>query len=262
MAIGGGKPLKKVLEVSKLEKYYGGRGIYRALDGVSFSVNEGEFVGVMGPSGAGKTTLLHLIATIDKPSAGNIIVDGEDICRLAKKNLAKFRRDKLGFVFQDYNLLDTLTLQENIALALTIGGENPERVEAKVTEVASRLGIDRLLDKFPSQVSGGEKQRTAAARAIVTNPALVLADEPTGALDSRSSQMLLESFTDLNQQLNATILMVSHDPFVASYCRRIIFLRDGKIFAELNRGTDNRKKFFDRIIESMSLWGGENEDVC
>lgn len=254
--------MTKVLQVNGLEKYFGARGqVYTALDGVSLDVDKGEYVGIMGPSGAGKTTLLNLISTIDRPSAGQIVLDGQDIGRLRGRKLAAFRQEKLGFMFQEYNLLDTLTLGENIALALTIGGEAGTQVAAKVQSVAEQLGIGRLLDKFPYQVSGGERQRAAAARAMVKQPALLLADEPTGALDSRSSQMLLETLQDLNRQLGATILMVTHDPFVASYCQRIIFLRDGKVSSELNRGNLPRKQFFERIIEAMALWGGGSADV-
>ena len=184
-----------------------------------------------------------------------------DITKLKAKELEKFRRDELGFIFQDFNLLDTLTAYENIALALTIQGKKPKEIDALIKKVAKSLGIDGILNKFPYQISGGQKQRVASARAIVTNPSLILADEPTGALDSKSARMLLDSFESLNKDLEATILMVTHDAFTASYAHRILFIKDGKIFNELVRGTDSRKEFFDRIIEVITLLGGDDRDV-
>lgn len=254
--------MENILEVQNIEKYYGNKdNVTKAIDGISFTVEKGDFVGIMGASGSGKTTLLNCISTIDTVTTGKILLKGKDITRLKGKTLEKFRRDELGFIFQDYNLLDTLTIYENIALALTIQGRKPKEIDKLVTDMAERLGIEKLLNKYPYQVSGGQKQRVAAARAIVTDPSLILADEPTGALDSKSARQLLESFENINQELEATILMVTHDPFTASYADRILFIKDGKIFNELEKGNDSRKDFFDRIIEVVTLLGGENNDV-
>lgn len=254
--------MEPVLECRTIEKCYGSKGnITKALNGVSFSVAKGEYVGIMGASGSGKTTLLNCISTIDRVTSGNIIVGGKDITTMKSKHLSKFRRDDLGFIFQDSNLLDTLTAFENIALALTIQKVPAQDIQLRVNEVANRLSIVDTLQKYPYQLSGGQKQRVAAARAIVTNPALVLADEPTGALDSKSAKMLLESFEMLNAEMQATILMVTHDSFAASYCNRILFIQDGKIFTELIKGDMGRKAFFNRIIEVVSVLGGEDNDV-
>lgn len=254
--------MKNVLNVENIEKYYGNKdNITKAIDNISFKVGKGEFVGIMGPSGSGKTTLLNCISTIDTVTTGNIIINEQDITKLKSKNLEKFRRDELGFIFQDFNLLDTLTAYENIALALTIQGRKASEIDELINKVADNLGIKEILNKFPYQMSGGQKQRVASARAIVTNPALILADEPTGALDSKAARMLLDSFEKLNKELEATILMVTHDAFTASYAHRILFIKDGKIFNELIRGTDSRKEFFDRIIEVITLLGGDNRDV-
>lgn len=254
--------MEPILQVEQLQKDYGARGsVTRAIDGVSFQVEPGEFVGIMGASGSGKTTLLNCISTIDTPTAGRISVEGRDITRLKSSELSRFRRERLGFVFQDCNLLDTLTAFENIALALTILKVPPRQIESKVAETAKLLDIAGCLKKYPYQLSGGQRQRVAAARAIITNPALVLADEPTGALDSKSARLLLERFEELNRQRQATILMVTHDAFTASYCRRILFLRDGELFTELLRGGGSRKEFFAKIIEVVTLLGGANEDV-
>ncbi|BDC01201.1 ABC transporter ATP-binding protein [Clostridium perfringens] len=254
--------MKNILSVENIEKYYGNKdNITKAIDNINFKVDKGEFVGIMGPSGSGKTTLLNCISTIDNVTTGNIVINGKDITKLKAKQLEKFRRDELGFIFQDFNLLDTLTAYENIALALTIQGKKPKEIDSLIKKVAKSLGIDGILNKFPYQISGGQKQRVASARAIVTNPSLILADEPTGALDSKSARMLLDSFESLNKDLEATILMVTHDAFTASYAHRILFIKDGKIFNELVRGTDSRKEFFDRIIEVITLLGGDDRDV-
>ena len=253
---------KEVLKVSNIEKYYGKKGnVTKAINDISFTVSEGEFVGIMGASGSGKTTLLNCISTIDKVTSGHIYLEGEDVTSFSSKNLAKFRREKIGFIFQDFNLLDTLTAYENIALALTIQRVNNKEIDKRVRLVAEALNISNELNKYPYEMSGGQKQRVASARAIVTNPSLVLADEPTGALDSKAATMLLESLEDLNKNLNATIMMVTHDAFTASYAHRILFIKDGKIFNELVRGTDSRKEFFDRIIEVITLLGGDDKDV-
>ncbi|MDU2828462.1 MAG: ABC transporter ATP-binding protein, partial [Clostridium perfringens] len=216
--------MKNILSVENIEKYYGNKdNITKAIDNINFKVDKGEFVGIMGPSGSGKTTLLNCISTIDNVTTGSIVINGKDITKLKSKELEKFRRDELGFIFQDFNLLDTLTAYENIALALTIQDKKPKDIDALIKKVAKSLGIDGILNKFPYQISGGQKQRVASARAIVTNPSLILADEPTGALDSKSARMLLDSFESLNKDLEATILMVTHDAFTESYAHRILF---------------------------------------
>jgi len=254
--------MENVLKVENIEKYYGGKGnVTKAIDNISFGVEKGEFLGIMGPSGSGKTTLLNCISTIDTVTTGNIIINNKDITSLKNRDIEKFRRDELGFIFQDFNLLDTLTAYENIALALTIQEVKPKSIDVRVKDVASKLGICEILNKYPYEMSGGQKQRVASARAIVTNPSLILADEPTGALDSKSSRLLLDSFEKLNEELEATILMVTHDAFTASYAHRILFIKDGKVFNELIRGNDSRKEFFNRIIEVVTLLGGDSGDV-
>ena len=254
--------MEKVLEVKNIEKYYGNKSnLTKAIDNISFTIEKGEFVGIMGASGSGKTTLLNCISTIDRVTAGKIIINNQDITRLKGNNLNKFRREELGFIFQDFNLLDTLTAYENIALALTIQKVKPKEIEERVQEIAKKLEITDILNKYPYQISGGQKQRVASARAIITNPKLVLADEQKGALDSKSARQLLESFENLNQKLSATILMVTHDSFTASYASRILFIKDGKIFNELIKGESTRKEFFEKIIEVQTLLGGELGDV-
>lgn len=253
---------KEILKVNNIEKYYGRKGnITKAINNISFSVEEGEFVGVMGASGSGKTTLLNCISTIDKVTSGHIHISGNDITKLNSKKVAKFRREELGFIFQDFNLLDTLTAYENIALALTILKTNHKEIDKRVKDIARKLNIEEILNKYPYEMSGGQKQRVASARAIITSPSLILADEPTGALDSKSAKMLLESMEELNKNLNATIMMVTHDAFSASYARRILFIKDGKIFNELVRGNDSRKEFFEKIIEVITLLGGDQNNV-
>ncbi len=254
--------MEKILELSKVEKYYGNKSsLTKALNNISFSVEKKEFVAIMGASGSGKTTLLNCISTIDRVTAGHIFVAGEDITKLKGNSLNKFRREELGFIFQDFNLLDTLTAYENIALALSIQNVNVNEIDQRIKEVAKKLNIKDVLDKYPYQMSGGQKQRVASARAIITNPKLILADEPTGALDSKSSKMLLESFNYLNQELDATILMVTHDAFTASYATRVIFIKDGKIFNEIHKGDSTRKEFFDKIIDVVTLLGGDYSDA-
>ena len=252
----------EILKIDSIEKYYGNKGnILSASDDVSFEVQKGEFVGVMGPSGSGKTTLLNVIATIDEVSSGHIYLNGKDLTEINKKEIGRFRRENLGFIFQDFNLIDTLTIHENIALALTINKTNKNEIDGKVNSVAKELGIEEILTKYPYEVSGGQKQRTACARALITNPKLILADEPTGALDSRSAQMLIEMISSLNKDFKATILMVTHDSFTASYCDRILFIKDGKIFTELVRGNNTRKQFFNQILDVVALLGGDVRDV-
>lgn len=250
--------MKNILKVEHLEKYYGNKGnITRAIDDISFDVAEGEYIGIMGASGSGKTTLLNCISTIDSATAGHIYLEGEDLTTLKSSQLERFRREKLGFIFQGFNLLDTLTGFENIALALTIMKVPAKEIGQRVQKVAELLNITDVLSKHPYQMSGGQRQRVASARAIVTNPSIILADEPTGALDSKSARMLLESFRKLNDEIQATILMVTHDAFTASYCKRILFIKDGKLFNELIRGMESRKEFFDRIMEVIALLGGD-----
>ncbi|TAN66876.1 ABC transporter ATP-binding protein [Paraclostridium sordellii 8483] len=254
--------VNEILKICKLEKYYGSKGsIVKAIDDISFSVSKGEFIGVMGPSGSGKTTLLNMIATIDEVTSGNIYLGDKDLTDISPKDIAKFRRENLGFIFQDFNLLDTLTIHENIALALTINKTKKSEIDKKVLNVAKELGIEELLSKYPYEVSGGQKQRTACARALITNPKLILADEPTGALDSRSAQMLIEMISNMNKDLGATILMVTHDSFTASYCSRILFIKDGRIFTELTRGENTRRQFFNQILDVVALLGGDVRDV-
>ena len=254
--------MNPILKIDKIEKYYGNKSsLTKAIDNISFTVFKKEFVAIMGASGSGKTTLLNSISTIDKVTSGHIFVDGIDITELKGNELNLFRRDKLGFIFQDFNLLDTLTSYENIALALSIKNVGYKEIDARIKKVAEELNIKNVLKKYPYEMSGGEKQRVAAARAIITNPTLILADEPTGALDSQSSKMLLERFDYLNKELNATILMVTHDAFTASYASRVIFIKDGKIFNEIIRGNDTRKEFFDKIIDVVTLLGGNLNDA-
>ncbi len=255
--------MDKLLKLKAIQKYYGNRGtVTKAIDDINFEVDEGEFVGIMGASGSGKTTLLNCIATIDQVSAGHIFLDGMDITEQKEKNLAAFRRQKLGFIFQDYNLLDTLTLGENIAMAQTINKVPANQIEQNVCVIANKLNIGDILTKYPYEVSGGQKQRCACARAIINQPRLILADEPTGALDSHSSQILLETMRDMNEQLGATLLVVTHDAFTASYAKRILFLKDGRIFTELHRGDMTRKQFFGKILDVLSMLGGDLTDVC
>lgn len=250
-----------LLSVRDVQKVYGSReAITRALDDVSFDICEGEFVGVMGPSGSGKSTLLNCISTIDAVTSGSIILNGRDITQLRSRQLSKFRRDDLGFIFQDANLLDTLTGFENIALALTIKGEKADSVRAKVDRTADLLGVADVLQKYPRQMSGGQRQRVAAARAIVADPKLVLADEPTGALDSRNAAVLLETLEVLNEKLHATIMMVTHDAVAASYADRILFIKDAKLFNELRRGDDDRTDFYQRILEVQAFLSGKQGD--
>ena len=249
--------MNEILKLDHIQKFYGNQGnITKAINDISFSVREGEFVGIMGASGSGKTTLLNCISTIDTVSAGHIYLDGTDVTEIKEKALARFRRENLGFIFQDFNLLDTLTISENIALALTINHTPVEQIEKKVKEMAGSLNITDILNKYPYQVSGGQKQRCACARAIINKPKLILADEPTGALDSHSSQMLLSTMQSINEQLGATILMVTHDAFSASYANRILFLRDGVIFTEILKGNNSRRVFFEKVLDVQTAMRG------
>lgn len=251
-----------VLEVNHVEKVYGSRNnVTRALADVSFAVDKGEFVGIMGASGSGKSTLLNCVSTIDTVTSGSVVVNGADVTRMKHAKLTRFRREQLGFIFQDSNLLDTLTARENIALPLTIARVPAKETLARVEQVAQRLDIASVLDKYPYQMSGGQQQRVAAARALVTDPAIILADEPTGALDSKNARLLLESLEAMNRQYQATVLMVTHDSFAASYTNRVLFIRDGRIFTELRRGDSPRREFFDRIMEVVAMMGGEGSDA-
>ena len=254
--------MKEILKIENIEKYYGNKSnITKAINNISFKVYDGEFVAIMGASGSGKTTLLNCISTIDKVTSGHIYIDDMDITKIKGKDLNKFRRERLGFIFQDFNLLDTLTAHENIALALTINKCENHDIDSRVLKVARELEIEKILSKYPYQLSGGEKQRVACARALITNPKLILADEPTGALDSKSSRMLLEKVVSLNEELKTTILMVTHDSFTSSYADRVIFIKDGKIFNEISRGEKTRKEFFENIIDIVTLLGGDLNNV-
>lgn len=253
--------MNDVLVAKNLKKVYGSRGnAYTALHDINLNIGEGEFVGIMGPSGAGKTTLLNIISTIDRPSGGTVTIGGEDIAKMDEEKLSIFRRNKLGFIFQDFNLLDTLTVRENIVLPLALSRVSLEKIKIRLKEVSISLGINDILNKYPYEISGGQKQRTAAARAIINRPALVLADEPTGALDSKSSAELLQALSDLNEKNRATIMMVTHDAFAASYCKRIIFIKDGLLFTELIRG-GSRKEFFQKILDVLKTLGGGLTDM-
>ena len=250
--------MEPILRIENIDKYYGNKSnLTKALSHLSLNIDKGEFVAIMGASGSGKTTLLNCVSTIDRVTAGHIYVGKTDITKLKGNHLNRFRREELGFIFQDFNLLDTLTAYENIALALSIQKVSVKEIEKRVQAIAQALNITDVHDKYPYQMSGGQKQRVASARALITDPKLILADEPTGALDSHSSQMLLASLKKLNEQLQTTILMVTHDAFSASYASRVIFIKDGQIFNELRRGNQERKQFFDQIIDVVTLLGGE-----
>lgn len=252
---------KTILKTDNVQKYYGNKGVVtKAIDNISFEIKEGEFVGIMGASGSGKTTLLNCISTIDTVTSGCIEIDGEDITKLRGTKLSDFRREKLGFIFQHFNLLDTLTAYDNIALALSILKVPVKEMDERIQETAKILDITEVLHKYPYEMSGGQQQRVAAARAIITKPALILADEPTGALDSRSARMLLSQLTELNEKEKATIMMVTHDSLSASYCKRILFIKDGHIFEELVKGNEDRKAFYNQILNVVSLLGGDTDD--
>ncbi len=254
--------MSEILKLENVEKYYGNKlNITKAVDKISLTVDKGEFVAIMGASGSGKTTLLNCISTVDRVTAGSIYVDGKDITKIKGGNLNKFRREQLGFIFQDFNLLDTLTAYENIALPLSIKNARPDEIYVRVMDIAEKLDIVDVMDKHSYEMSGGQRQRVAAARALITNPKLVLADEPTGALDSKSSRYLLKSMSKLNEELEATILMVTHDAFTASYASRVIFIKDGKVFNQIRKGEDTRKAFFDKIIEVVTMLGGDLNDA-
>lgn len=248
--------MENVLRIENIAKIYGNKGnVTHALRGVSFSIKKGEFVGIMGASGSGKSTLLNCISTIDTVTSGRVYVEEKDITRLKGNDLARFRREKLGFIFQDYNLLDTLTAYENIALALSVLNVPAKRIHERILEVAGAVNIEDILEKYPYQMSGGQQQRVACARSIISKPALMLADEPTGALDSKSAGQLLASFKKLNQEEGATILMVTHDAYTASAANRILFVKDGVLFNEIFKGDDSRKSFLNRIMNVQAVLG-------
>lgn len=254
--------MENLLVVESIQKYYGNKeNITKAINDISFNVNSGEFIGIMGASGSGKTTLLNCISTIDNVSSGHIYLENKDITKIKEEDIAKFRRENLGFIFQDFNLLDTLTVEENIALILTINKVLQKDIDNKVFELALKLGIDDILNKYPYQISGGQRQRCAVARAIINNPKLILADEPTGALDSKSARQLLDILKEMNEKLKVTILMVTHDPFCASYCNKILFLKDGRIFNKIEKGDKTQKEFYNNILDVLSLLGGDFRDV-
>ncbi|MBP3964961.1 ABC transporter ATP-binding protein [Paenibacillus lignilyticus] len=254
--------MKTILEATAVRKVYGAKGnLYTALQDIDLAVREGEFVGIMGPSGSGKTTLLNLLATIDQPTAGDIVIDGQSMLRMNEEQLSAFRRSKLGFIFQDFNLLDTLTVKENMILPLALSKANAADMERRAEEVAATFGIGAILDKYPYHISGGQKQRTAAARAMIARPSLLLADEPTGSLDSKAAADLLDSLRGLNEQDRATILMVTHDAFAASYCKRVIFIKDGTLFTELVRGSMTRSQFFKKVLDVLAVLGGGSGDL-
>lgn len=254
--------MKKILQAKNVQKEFGSKGnIYRALQDIDIDINEGEFVGIMGPSGAGKSTLLNIFSTIDRPTSGDIIIDGKEIMMMDDEQLSDFRRDRLGFIFQDYNLLDTLTVKENILLPLALAKVPEKEIEKRVENIADSFGIREILNKYPYHISGGQKQRVAASRAIVANPSLILADEPTGALDSKSATNLLESLSNLNKENSATILMVTHDAYAASFCKRVLFIYDGKLYKELHKAEKTRKTFFQDVLDALASLGGGHHDV-
>ncbi|TCP30586.1 putative ABC transport system ATP-binding protein [Scopulibacillus darangshiensis] len=254
--------MKAMLQAQHVKKVFGQKGnVFTALDDIDLEIKEGEFVGVMGPSGSGKTTLLNILSTIDQPTAGSIFIDGSRIDNLKEDQLSSFRRNKLGFIFQDYNLLDTLTIEENIVLPLALAKVSAKEIDRRVKNIAHKIGIEEILAKFPYQVSGGQKQRTAASRAIIAGPSLIFADEPTGALDSKSATALLQSLSQLNEREHATIMMVTHDAFAASFCSRVLFIKDGAMFTELVKGQTSRKDYFQKILDVLSALGGGMDDL-
>ena len=249
--------METILQVKQIEKIYGNKGsITRAIEDISFQVAKGEFVGIMGPSGSGKTTLLNCISTIDNVTSGHILIGKEDITKMKSGQLSKFRREQLGFIFQDYNLLDNMPLMDNIALPLSLSNEKAKNIQQRVQEMAGLFHLEGHLKKYPHQLSGGQKQRGAAARALIRNPRIVFADEPTGALDSKSSRELLCSLKEINEERNATILMVTHDAFSASYARKVFMLKDGEIFTTLHADAE-RSVFYERILQLLASMGGD-----
>ncbi|EKO1913659.1 ABC transporter ATP-binding protein [Clostridium botulinum] len=253
--------MKKIVEVSKLIKDYGRlANKHKVLKGIDLEINEGEFVSIMGPSGSGKTTLLNIMSTIDKATSGMVIIDSKDVNSLREDELARFRRDVIGFVFQDFNLLDSMTIRDNIALPLTLNSEKIEIILERINKLTKLLGIEKHLDKYPYQLSGGQKQRAAICRALITSPKVIFADEPTGALDSKSSVEVLECFANINKSYNTTIVMVTHDARAASYADRVMFLKDGSISGELY-SSGNKSEMFKKILNMIAVMGGESDEL-
>ncbi|MCT4594090.1 MAG: ABC transporter ATP-binding protein [Anaeromicrobium sp.] len=253
----------ETLRVKNISKIYGGKKKskeYVALRDVSFEISKGEFLGVMGPSGSGKTTLLNILGSIDRPTGGKLYIGDKDITKLNKKELAYHRMNNIGFIFQDYNLLNTMTLKENILLPLALRDSSVEYMESKLGELCKKIGIENILNKYPYEVSGGEQQRAAACRALITNPKIILADEPTGNLDSKSSKNLLDLISFINKEYETTILMVTHDIYAASYCDKIMFIRDGEIYNELY-SNGNKSELFNSIIDVMAIIGGNRYEI-
>ncbi|MCJ7840142.1 ABC transporter ATP-binding protein [Lederbergia sp. NSJ-179] len=250
----------EILKIKNLSKVYDGKVAYKALSDIDLTIEEGEFVGIMGPSGSGKSTLLNMVATIDQPTSGSLMVNGKDPLRMKHNELALFRRRQLGFIFQDFNLLPTLTVEENIVLPLTLDGASVKEMNKKAADVAEKLGITSILKKRIYEISGGQAQRTAIARAIIHNPKMVLADEPTGNLDSKASRAAMEMMEKVNKEDQTTMMMVTHDPIAASYTERVVFIKDGTLFNEIHRG-ENRQAFFQKIIDVLSLLGGDASDL-
>ncbi|PNZ31936.1 ABC transporter ATP-binding protein VraD [Staphylococcus petrasii] len=250
-----------ILSVNHLSKVYGSKQKYKALNDINFSVEEGEFVAIMGPSGSGKTTLLNVISSIDNISGGTVEVSGNEINKMSDKKLAQFQKKELGFIFQDYSVLPTLTVKENIMLPLSVQKINKDEMEKNYAEITKALGIYDLSNKYPSEISGGQQQRTAAARAFVHKPSIIFADEPTGALDSKSAQDLLNRLEEMNKQFNSTIIMVTHDPSAASFSERVIMLKDGHIHSEIHQQNKTKRDFYDEIIKLQSALGGVANDV-
>lgn len=250
--------MEGILKGNKIKKVFGTKeNVLTALDGINLTVSKGEFVGIMGPSGSGKSTLLNILATIEQPTTGDVVIDGKNTAKMNEEQLSAMRREKLGFIFQDYNLLDTLTVKDNILLPIALTKKNIKAYAKKVGELAERFNIKSILDRYPYQISGGQKQRTAASRAIITHPSLILADEPTGALDSKSTNDFLECLKDINEQNQATILMVTHDAIAASFCKRVLFIKDGQMFKELVKDQTPRKEFFKKVLRVLDAFGGE-----
>lgn len=249
--------MNEILKIKNITKDYGIKGFKtKVLKDISLNVNKGDFIAIMGPSGAGKTTLLNIMSTLDKPTSGEVILDNIDISKVKNKELSKLRREKIGFIFQDYNLLDNMTLMNNIALPLALGKNKSKEIEDKVINIAKKFGLENHLDKYPYQLSGGQKQRGAAARSLITNPAVIFADEPTGALDSKSAYELLDSLEKVNKESHATIIMITHDPLTASYANEVYMINDGNIRCKLNKG-DSRKEFYSKIMDMLASMGGE-----
>ena len=249
--------MNEILKIKNITKDYGIKGFKtRVLKDISLNVNKGDFIAIMGPSGAGKTTLLNIMSTLDKQTSGDVILDGIDVSKVKNKELSKLRREKIGFIFQDYNLLDNMTLMNNIALPLALGKKKSKEIEDRVINIAKKFGLENHLDKYPYQLSGGQKQRGAAARSLITNPAVIFADEPTGALDSKSAYELLNSLEKVNKENNATIIMITHDPLTASYANEVYMINDGNIRCKLNKG-DSRKEFYSKIMDMLASMGGE-----